>query len=99
ARAHRQPHHLAEHVGDLVAGNVVHGGDDHRSASLLRTSHARRTSASVVLALPIARRRTYRPSSFVCVMNISPEALTRLSNSSFSASVPSRRKTTRENRC
>ncbi len=38
----------------VVAGNVVHRRDDH----LRSTSHARRTSSSVVRALPIASRRT-----------------------------------------
>ena len=66
-------------------------------ASRRRTSQARRTSSSVVRALPIASRSTKRPPSRVCERKTSPVALTRSSSASFSSSEPSRRKQTSEN--
>src|SRR5262245_31155299 len=90
---------LAERV--RLLDRPVHKGvpevEDHRAHSR-STSHARRTSASVVRALPIASRRTYRPSSFVCEMKISPPALTRSRSSSLAASDPSCLKHTSEKR-
>ena len=67
-----------------------------RHASRRSTSHACRTSSSVVRALPIASRRTKRSPRRVCERKASPVAFTRSSSASLSSSEPSRRKQTSE---
>src|ERR671923_774660 len=74
------------------------GAVPQRAASRRRTSHASRTSSSVVRALPIASRKAKRPSSRVWERKTSPDALTRSSSRSFSSSPSSRRKQTSEKR-
>src|SRR5437870_8007643 len=91
ARADREAHHLAQHLDDLLAGQLVGGRDQHQITSLAsrcRTSQARRTSSSFVRRLPTASRRTYRPASFVWERKSSPVRLTRSSSASFASSEP-----------
>src|SRR6266542_4665846 len=94
----REPQPLRDagsHLGpylDRPVGERVPEIEDHR-AYRCSTSQARRTSSSVVRALPIASRRTNGPFRRVPERKTSPPAFTRSRSASFSSSEPDRKST------